>query len=161
MRCIIAILFPLCLNAQIVSVGFDVSNVIQGSDVNKPSLDAQIRFESIEEWGNIGIEFENFKEIDYFSWGMYANKRFEINNIYLLGGIEGIQIIRNKISWLSYGFNAETRYWIGNLALSLQYNYRWRQDLKHLYNDGRFVCSGFFNVIYKINSRKRNRFIKY
>lgn len=143
------LILPIFLNAQIVSVGFDVSNAIYGSDVNKPSLDAQIRFESIEKWGNIGIEFENFKEIDYFSWGMYANKQFALNKVDLLAGIEVIQIIRNKISFLSYGFNAETRYWIGNIGISLQYNYRWRQDLKALYNDGRFVGSGFLNIIYK------------
>jgi len=150
-RILLILLFPFLLTAQQVSLGFDVSNALYGSEVNKPSLDIQFKVTSIESWGEIGIQYEYFNEIKYFSWGMFANKQVNItDNIKLLAGVEAIQIIRGKVGFLSYGFNAETRYWITeNIGISAQYNYRWREDLRQLYDDGRFVNSGFLNIIYK------------
>ena len=147
-KLILILLFPIWINAQQISVGFDVSNALYGSKVNKPSLDVQLKVYSVEKWGEIGLQVESFKEIDYFSWGVFANQSLHLEPFEFLVGVEGIQIIRNKIGILSYGFNGEIRYFWGNIGLGLQYNYRYRADLE-IYDDGRFVKSGFINLIYK------------
>jgi len=136
--------------SQVVSVGFDVSNALYGSNVNKPSLDIQAKIASITKNREIGLELEYFKEIEYFSWGLYINNTIKINNFEVVGGIEGIHIIRGNLSAFGYGFNGETRYWITDkIGISAQYNIRRRTDLQLLYYDGRFVKSGFLNLIYK------------
>jgi len=136
--------------SQVVSVGFDVSNALYGSNVNKPSLDIQAKIASITKNREIGLELEYFKEIEYFSWGLYINNTIKINNFEVVGGIEGIHIIRGNLSSFGYGFNGETRYWITDkIGISAQYNIRRRTDLQLLYYDGRFVKSGFLNLIYK------------
>jgi long-subunit fatty acid transport protein len=138
------------LTAQQIAIGFDVSNAIQGSEVNVPSLDIQAKISDITDHREIGLAFEYFKEIDYFSMSMYANKIIPINNFRLLAGVEVVQIIRGKFTSFAYGFNGETRYFFTDkMAIGLQYNYRRRTDLQLLYNDGRFVGSGFINLIYK------------
>ena len=147
---IIILLFVLNLSAQQVSVGLDISNAIQGSDVNVPGLDIQAKISDITDHREIGLAFEYFKEIDYFSMSMYVNKIIPINNFRLLAGVEIVQIIRGKFTSFAYGFNGESRYFFTDkMAIGLQYNYRRRTDLQLLYNDGRFVGSGFINLIYK------------
>ena len=146
----IFILFFSGLTAQQVAVGFDVSNAIQGSDVNVPSLDIQAKISDVTDHREIGLQFEYFKEIDYFSMSMYVNKIVPINDFRLLAGVEVIQIIRGKFTTFAYGFNGEVRYFITDkIGIGLQYNYRRRTDLQLLYSDGRFVGSGFINLIYK------------
>ena len=138
------------LNAQQIAIGVDVSNAINGSDVNAPSLDIQAKISDITDHREIGLAFEYFKEIDYFSMSMYVNKIIPINNFRLLAGVEVVQIIRGKFTSFAYGFNGESRYFFTDkMAIGLQYNYRRRTDLQLLYNDGRFVGSGFVNLIYK------------
>ena len=155
MKKLLLILFPLFLNAQMVSVGFDVSNALYESEVNKPSLDIQVKIADVTGNREIGLEFEYFKEIEYFSWGIFANKVIPINNFQLVGGVEVVQIVRGKFTAFAYGFNAETRYFITDkIGVSAQYNYRRRTDLELLYVDGRFVGSGFVNIIYKWNKRR-------
>lgn len=150
MKYILILLFVLNISAQQISVGIDVSNALYGSDVNVPSLDIQAKISDVTEHREIGLAFEYFKEIDYFSMSMYANKIIPINDFRLLAGVEVVQIIRGKLTSFAYGFNGETRYFFTNkIAIGLQYNYRRRTDLQLLYNDGRFVGSGFVNLIYK------------
>ena len=91
--------------SQVVSVGFDVSNALYGSNVNKPSLDIQAKIASITKNREIGLELEYFKEIEYFSWGLYINNTIKINNFEVVGGIEGIHIIRGNLSAFGYGYN--------------------------------------------------------
>lgn len=144
------LLFTLNINAQQVAAGFDVSNALNGSDVNAPALDIQLKISDVTEHREIGLAFEYFDEIEYFSWGMYANKIVPIKDFRLVAGVEVIQIIRGKFTTFAYGFNGETRYFITDeIGVGLQYNYRRRTDLQLLYYDGRFVGSGFLNLIYK------------
>lgn len=143
------LLFAINLSAQQIALGFDVSNALYGSDV-KPSLDIQAKISDVTYHREIGLAFEYFKEIEYFSMSMYANKIIPINDFRLLAGVEVVQIIRGKFTTFAYGFNGETRYFFTDkMAIGLQYNYRRRTDLQLLYNDGRFVGSGFINLIYK------------
>jgi len=64
MKKLLFILFPLFINAQQVAIGFDVSNAIQGSDVNVPALDIQAKISDVTTHREIGLAFEYFKEID-------------------------------------------------------------------------------------------------
>jgi len=149
-KLIIILLFPLILTAQQVAIGFDVRNALIGSDVNCPSLDVQLKISDITPHREIGLEFEYFKEIDYFSYGVYSNYLVNVNSFQLAFGGELIQIIRGKFTSFAYGFNGEIRYFITDkIGVSTQYNIRRRTDLQLLYNDGRFVNSGFVNLIYK------------
>ena len=147
------LLFLLFFNsiiAQQVAIGFDVSNAIQGSKVNAPALNIQAKISDITTHREIGLQFEYFKEIDYFSYSMYGNYILPINDFRLLAGVELVQIIRGKFTAYAYGFNGEIRYFITDkIGVGYQYNARRRTDLQLLYDDGRFVKSGFFNVIYK------------
>ena len=150
MKKLIFILFPLFLNAQQVAIGFDVSNAIQGSDVNVPALDIQEKISDVTTHREIGLQVEYFKEIDYFSYSVYGNYILPINDFRILAGGELVQIIRGKYTSFAYGLNAETRYFFNDkMAIGMQYNYRRRTDLQLLYNDGRFIGSGFVNLIYK------------
>jgi hypothetical protein len=150
MRYLLFLLFPLLLNAQIVSVGLDISNAIQGSDVNTPALNIQAKIGSITKNREIGFQAEMFNEIKYWSYGMYFNHVIRLNKFEIAIGGEGNMIIRKEIGVLSYGFNGEFRYFFSNkLGISYNYNIRRRTDLQLLYEDGRFVNSGFINLIYK------------
>jgi len=143
-------LFAISLNAQIVSVGFDMQNALYGSNVNKPSLDIQIKVASVTNNREIGFEFENFSEIKYMSYGMYFNHVVRLKKVELAIGGEGLLIIRGDLGSLAYGFNGEVRYFFTDkIGISAQLNYRRRTDLQLLYYDGRFVESGFINLIYK------------
>jgi len=150
MKHILILLFVLNISAQQVSVGLDISNAINGSDVNAPSLDIQAKISDVTEHREIGLQFEYFKEIDYFSYSVYGNYIVPINDFRLLAGVELVQIIRGKFTTFAYGFNGEIRYFVTDkIGVGYQYNVRRRTDLQLLYNDGRFVNSGFLNVIYK------------
>jgi len=149
-RLLFILLFTLSTNAQIVSVGVDISNAIQGSNVNVPSLDIQAKIASITNNREVGFELEYFKEIDYFSYGVFFNHVIRLNKIELALGGEGLMIIRGDLGSLAYGFNGEIRYFFTDkIGISYQYNIRRRTDLQLLYYDGRFVKSGFVNLIYK------------
>ena len=149
-RLLFILLFTISTNAQIVSVGVDISNAIQGSNVNVPALDIKASIASITNNREIGFELEYFKEIEYFSYGIFANKVIPIKRISLVAGIELVQIIRGKFTSFGYGFNGEVRYYLTDkIGVGYQYNIRRRTDLQLLYYDGRFVKSGFINLIYK------------
>ena len=136
--------------AQQVAIGFDVRNAIKGSDVNAPAFDMQAKISDITTHREIGLQLEYFKEIDYFSYSMYGNYIVPINDFRLLVGVEIVQIIRGKFTTFAHGFNGEIRYFVTDkIGVGYQYNVRRRTDLQLLYSDGRFVNSGFLNLIYK------------
>lgn len=136
--------------SQVVSAGFDISNAIQGSDVNVPSLDFQIKIASITGNREIGLQIEHFEEIKYSSFGMFVNKVIPLDKFQLVAGLEGLMIFRKDFVIVSYGFNGEIRYYFTDkIGISYQYNIRRRRDLQVMYLDGRFVNSGFINLIYK------------
>ena len=136
--------------SQQVAIGFDVRNAIKGSDVNAPAFDIQAKISDVTKHREIGLQFEYFKEIDYFSYSVYGNYILPINDFRVLAGVEIVQIIRGKFTAYAYGFNGEIRYFITDkIGVGYQYNVRRRTDLQLLYNDGRFVNSGFLNLIYK------------
>ena len=147
---IFILLFTISINAQIVSVGVDISNAFNGSDVNSPSLNIQGKIASITNNREIGFELEYFKEIEYLSYGVFFNHVIRLNKLELALGGEGLMIIRGNLGSLAYGFNGEVRYFFTDkLGISYNYNIRRRTDLQLLYYDGRFVKSGFVNLIYK------------
>jgi hypothetical protein len=149
MRLLFLLFFNSIISQQ-VAIGFDVSNAIQGSEVNAPALDIQAKISDVTTHREIGLQFEYFKEIDYFSYSIYGNYILPINNFRLLAGVELVQIIRGNSTVFAYGFNGEVRYFVTDkIGIGYQYNVRRRTDLQLLYNDGRFVNSGFLNLIYK------------
>ena len=54
MKIILILLFVLNISAQQVAIGFDVSNAIQGSDVNVPALNIQAKISDITDHREIG-----------------------------------------------------------------------------------------------------------
>ena len=147
---LIILLFSLSINAQIVSVGFDLQNAIKGSNVNVPALDIKASIASITKNREIGLEGEYFKEINYAHFGMFVNKVIPINKFNFVIGVKGLMIFRDKFTVFAHSFNGEIRYFFTKkLAVGIQYDYTDRKDLEIAYNDRRYVGNGYFNLIYK------------
>jgi len=144
-------------NYPFLSFGFDVANAIVGSAPtnNKPSLDGQIKVGAMFQSNEAYIQYENFNKIGFQQYGLGYNRVvYPFYKVDLAFGLETGSIIRKGgFNWLYYGGNIELRYDLtSEIQLSLQGNYRSRNDIEALYNTKQkeFRASGFINIIYKL-----------
>ena len=152
MKYLLIILFTITLQAQEVSFRVDLRNLIIGSDVNDPALNFKV---GISDYYNgtyllLGMEFESFAEIGYQQWTFFKfDYDFQINRFSILPGF-GLSQIYHKTSYsnnaLSYEFNLEFRYKIGEFYLSLQFN---RERATDILQDWR--NSIYYGLVYQFN----------
>ena len=145
------------LKGQQISFQFDVKNAFYGSTVNKPSFNYIIKVTDLYNYSQnleLGIFFEQFKEINYLSYGVTSNYRIlNFDKFHFLTAVELSMITRNypekaNLSYYSYGFNQEFRYIINNIGLQLSINSKRRTDQNYWNSESKFVHSMYIGIVY-------------
>lgn len=159
MKTILIFLFTITLSAQhTFSFGVDAKNLIYGSQPtnNEPALDFQVRFLGRQNHVEVGIAYEQFSRIAYRDVMFFVNYVTGQDLQVAIGAEHGIGIRNDNMSFITLGGNAEIRYFINNIGISLQANTMYRPDLYVLYrSDKDWVYSGFVNICYRIEQKSR------
>lgn len=144
--------------SQEVNFRIDWHNLLYGSPVNKPSLNYKLGVSDYYNgtWTRLGMEIEQFKEIDYFKWSFCKiDQEFPINkNLSVLTGVSFAQIFRPKklnycTNALSYCFNLEITYKITNhFKFSIQATKERATDVSQIWRN-----SAYGGVIYCFNEK--------
>ena len=152
------------IQAQIVSVQFDVKNATQGSKVNKAAPNVLIKYLDVYKFYEVGFVVESFPEIKYYSYGMLTNLNlidYQDISIFFtdrgesINALLGIEVTRigryygRYDEFFSVGGNAEFRYYSGKIGVTATYNYKYRTDQAYWNADSRWIGSVFFGLIYK------------
>ena len=119
------------------SVEVDIRNALVGSDVNEAAYDGVFNVGFRDQNFQIQASYENFKAIDFYSFGIKAGYVFNANrrfNYLLLGGISWIQ---RNVQWTkrlsaSVSLNGQIEYHLNPVFLLARFEGRYRGDIKEI-----------------------------
>ena len=119
------------------SIEIDVRNSLVGSDVNEPAIDGVLNIGFRDHSFQIQASYENFKAIDFYSFGIRSGYVFNPEgnvNYLLLGGLSGIQ---RNVDWtkrLSIGasINGQIEYHLHPFFILTRVEGRYRGDIKEV-----------------------------
>jgi hypothetical protein len=132
-----------------VSTEVDPRNAIFGSPVNPPAYDGVLNIGYRNHGFQIQASYENFKAIDFYSFGFQAGHVFnhgEVWNYTLLGGLGWIQ---RNVDWIknylyaSASISSQLEYHYYSFFLFVRGEGRYRHDLD------KFKPSGYVGIGYK------------
>ena len=132
-----------------VSSEVDVRNAIFGSPSNSPAYDGVFNLGYRNHGFQVLASYENFKAIDFYSFGFQAGHVFNHEgdwNFVLLGGLSWIQ--RNvdwlqKVLFLSGSLSGQVEYQFSSFFVSLRGEGRFRGDLNEV------IPSGYAGIGFK------------
>jgi len=119
------------------SVEIDIRNALVGSDVNPAAIDGIFNLGFRDQNFQIQASYENFKVIDFYSFGFKGGYVFnyEGNFNYLLLG--GISLIQRNVKWTkrlntSFSINGQAEYHFNQVFLLARIEGRYRGDIKEV-----------------------------
>jgi len=119
------------------SVELDIRNALVGSDVNSAAIDGVFNVGFRDQNFQIQASYENFKAIDFYSFGFKGGYVFnyEGNFNYLLLG--GISLIQRNVQWTkrlntSFSLNSQAEYHFNRVFLLVRIEGRYRGDIKEV-----------------------------
>ena len=119
------------------SVELDIRNALVGSDVNSAAIDGIFNVGFRDQSFQIQASYENFKAIDFYSFGFKGGYVFNADgnfNYLLLGGIS---LIQRNVQWTkrlnaSVSLNGQIEYHLNPVFLLARFEGRYRGDLKEV-----------------------------
>jgi len=112
----------------------DPQNLIFGSTHNKPATDIQVGIFAKDNHVEVGLSYENFKEIEYQNLMLQVNYVYPIKQFQIVGGVgSGIIIRYNQYTTLTYELNTELRYYFTkNVGVFVKGNLQNRGDVEEI-----------------------------
>ena len=132
-----------------MSAEVDVRNAIIGSPTNAPAYDGVFNIGYREESFQIQASYENFKALDFYSFGFKTGYVFnhERNWNYTLMG--GLSLIQRNVTWTkrlncSASLNAQIEYHLSSWFVFARSEGRYRGDIKEV------IPSGYLGIGIKL-----------